>query len=111
MTRRSLFRTRLKKTIVYNTIVESIIGELVNDGIIVRQQKGSTSDDPVDRCEIIQKSYKKCKTLGVYSSGSVWVVLSKSGVSSIIFPTVLCISLSNSAWPIRFNSFDSNACL
>jgi hypothetical protein len=30
------------------TIVESIIGELVNDGITIRQQKESTSDDPVD---------------------------------------------------------------
>jgi hypothetical protein len=46
-----------------HTIVESIIGELVNDGITVRQQKESTSDDPVDRCEIIQKLYKICKDL------------------------------------------------
>ena len=32
--------------VVYNTIIEAIIRELVNDGIIVKQQKESTPDDP-----------------------------------------------------------------
>src|SRR5918996_4971541 len=31
--------------LVYNTIIEAVIHELVNDGIIVKQQKESTPDD------------------------------------------------------------------
>jgi hypothetical protein len=46
---------------VYNTIVEAIIRELVNDGIIVKQQKESTPDDPEDRYEITQNIDKICK--------------------------------------------------
>jgi hypothetical protein len=47
--------------VVYNTIVEAIISELVNDGIIEKQQKKSTPDDPVDRYEVTQKLDKICK--------------------------------------------------
>jgi hypothetical protein len=46
---------------VYNTIVEAIIHELVNDGIIVKQQKESTPDDPVDKYEATQNLDKICK--------------------------------------------------
>ena len=45
---------------VYNTIVEAIIHELVNDGIIVKQQKESTPDDPEDRYEITQNLDRIC---------------------------------------------------
>jgi hypothetical protein len=47
--------------VVYNTIVEAIISELVNDGIIGKQQKKSTPDDPVDRYEVTQKLDKICR--------------------------------------------------
>jgi hypothetical protein len=47
--------------ITYNTIIEVIIRELVNDGIIVKQQKESTPDDPEDRYEITQNIDKICK--------------------------------------------------
>jgi hypothetical protein len=47
--------------IMYNTIIEAIICELVNDGIIVKQQKESTPDDPEDRYEITQNIDKICK--------------------------------------------------
>ncbi len=47
--------------VVYNTIVEAIISELVNEGIIEKQQKESTPDDPVDRYEVTQKLDKICK--------------------------------------------------
>jgi hypothetical protein len=47
--------------VVYNTIVEAIIHELVNDGIIVKQQKESTPDDPEDRYEATQNLDKICK--------------------------------------------------
>jgi hypothetical protein len=47
--------------VVYNTIVEAIIHELVNDGIIVKQQKESTPDDPEDRYEVTQNLDKICK--------------------------------------------------
>ena len=46
--------------VVYNTIIEAIIRELVNDRIIVKQQKESTSDDPVDRYGITQNLDKIC---------------------------------------------------
>jgi hypothetical protein len=46
--------------LVYNTIIEAIIRELVNDGIIIKQQKESTPDDPVDGYEVTQKLDKIC---------------------------------------------------
>src|ERR687885_492961 len=46
--------------VMYNTIIEAIIYELVNDGIIVKQQKESTPDDPEDRYEITQNIDKIC---------------------------------------------------
>ena len=46
---------------MYNTIIEAIICELVNDGIIVKQQKESTPGDPEDRYEITQNIDKICK--------------------------------------------------
>jgi DNA-binding HxlR family transcriptional regulator len=46
---------------VYNTIIEAIIRELVNDGIIAKQQKEATPDDPEDRYEITQNIDKICK--------------------------------------------------
>jgi hypothetical protein len=49
--------------VMYNTIIKAIIRELVNDGIIVKQQKESTPDDPVDRYEVTQKLDKICKDL------------------------------------------------
>ena len=45
---------------MYNTIVEAIISELVNDGIIEKQQKESSPDDPVDKYEATQKLDKIC---------------------------------------------------
>jgi hypothetical protein len=47
--------------IVYNTMIEAIIRELVNDGIIVKQQKEATPDDPEDKYEVTQKVDKICK--------------------------------------------------
>ena len=47
--------------VVYNTIIEAIIRELVNDGIILKQQKESTPDDPEDRYEATEKIDKICK--------------------------------------------------
>ena len=47
--------------VMYNTIIEAIIHELVNDGIIVKQQKESTPDDPEDRYEATQNMDKICK--------------------------------------------------
>ena len=47
--------------LVYNTIIEAIIRELVNDGTIVKQQKSSTPDDAEDRYEITQKLDRICK--------------------------------------------------
>jgi hypothetical protein len=46
---------------VYNTIVEALIHELVNDGIIVKQQKEATPDDPEDKYEATQNLDKICK--------------------------------------------------
>ena len=46
---------------VYNTILEAIISELVNDEMIVKQQKESTPDDPEDRYEATQNLDKICK--------------------------------------------------
>ena len=45
---------------MYNTIIEAIIRELVNDGTIAKQQKESTPDDPDDRYELTQKLDKIC---------------------------------------------------
>ena len=50
---------------MYNTIIEAIIRELVNDGIVVKQQKESTPDDPEDRYEITQNLDKTCKSLRI----------------------------------------------
>jgi hypothetical protein len=47
--------------VVYNTMIEAIIRELVNDGIIVKQQKESSPDDPVDEYGLTQKLDKICK--------------------------------------------------
>ena len=47
--------------VVYNTIMELVIRELVNDGIIVKQQKESTPDDPEDRYGATQKLDEICK--------------------------------------------------
>jgi hypothetical protein len=47
--------------VVYNTIVEAIIRELVNDGIIVKQQTESTPDNPEDKYEVTQNLDKICK--------------------------------------------------
>jgi hypothetical protein len=47
--------------LVYNTIIEAIIRELVNDGIIAKQQKESTADDAEDRYEITENLDKICK--------------------------------------------------
>ncbi len=46
---------------VYNTIIEVVIIELLNDGIIVKQQKESSPDDPIDKYETTQKLDKICK--------------------------------------------------
>ena len=40
---------------VYNTIIELVIHELLSDGIIVKQQKESTHDNPEDKYEATQK--------------------------------------------------------
>ena len=47
--------------VVYNTMIEAIIRELVNDRIIAKQQKESTPDDPEDRYEVTQNLDKICK--------------------------------------------------
>jgi hypothetical protein len=47
--------------LVYNTIIEAIIRELVNDGIIVKQQKESTPDDAEDRYDVTENLDKICK--------------------------------------------------
>ncbi|HYZ50702.1 MAG TPA: hypothetical protein VE593_07435 [Nitrososphaeraceae archaeon] len=47
--------------IIFNTIVEAVIHELVNDKIIVKQQKESTPDDAADRYEVTQKLEEICK--------------------------------------------------
>jgi hypothetical protein len=47
--------------VMYNTIVEAVIHELVNDKIIVKQQKKSTPDDPEDKYEVTQNLDKICK--------------------------------------------------
>jgi hypothetical protein len=47
--------------VMYNTIIEAIIRELVNDGIIIKQQKESTPDDPEDIYEATQNLDKICK--------------------------------------------------
>jgi len=46
---------------VYNSIIEVLTRELVNDGIIVKKQKQSTPDDPEDRYEVTQNLDKICK--------------------------------------------------
>jgi hypothetical protein len=45
---------------VYNTIIGVVISELLNDGVIVKQQKESTPDDPEDRYEVTEKLDKIC---------------------------------------------------
>ena len=47
--------------LVYNTLIEAIVHELVNDGIMVKQQKSSTPDDAEDRYGITQKLDRICK--------------------------------------------------
>jgi hypothetical protein len=47
--------------LVYNSILELVIHELVNDGIVAKQQKESTADDPEDRYEVTEKLDKICK--------------------------------------------------
>jgi hypothetical protein len=47
--------------LVYNTIIEAIIRELVNDGIIVKQQKESTPDDAEDRYDVTENLNKICR--------------------------------------------------
>jgi hypothetical protein len=47
--------------IVYNTIIELVIRELVSDGTIVKQQKESTPDDPEERYETTQNIDRICK--------------------------------------------------
>jgi hypothetical protein len=46
---------------VYNSIIELVIRELVSDGIIVKKQKESTPDDPEDRYEATQNLDTICK--------------------------------------------------
>jgi hypothetical protein len=47
--------------VVYNSMIEVVIHELVNDKIIVKQQKESTHDDPEDKYEVTQNLDKICK--------------------------------------------------
>jgi hypothetical protein len=47
--------------VMYNTIIEAVIHELVNDKIIVKQQKESTPDNPEDKYEVTQNLDKICK--------------------------------------------------
>jgi hypothetical protein len=47
--------------VMYNTIVEAVLHELVNDKIIVKQQKKSTPDNPEDKYEVTQNLSKICK--------------------------------------------------
>jgi hypothetical protein len=46
---------------VRNTIVEVVISELLNDVVIVKQQKESTPDDSEDRYEVTENLDKICK--------------------------------------------------
>ena len=46
---------------VYNTIIGVVVSELLNDGVIVKQQKESTPDDPEDRYEVTENLDKICK--------------------------------------------------
>jgi hypothetical protein len=46
---------------VYNTIIGVVVSELLNDGVIVKQQKESTPDDSEDRYEVTEKLDKICK--------------------------------------------------
>ena len=47
--------------VMYNTIIEAVIHELVNDKIIIKQQKESTPDNPEDKYEVTQNLDKICK--------------------------------------------------
>src|ERR671933_2726925 len=47
--------------VMYNTIVEAVIHELVNDKILIKQQKESTPDNPEDKYEVTQNLDKICK--------------------------------------------------
>ena len=51
--------------LVYNTIIEAINRELVNDGTIVKQQKEATPDDPEDKYEVTQNMDKYATPLGI----------------------------------------------
>jgi hypothetical protein len=46
---------------LYNTVVEAVIQELVNDKIIVKQQKKFTPDNPEDKYEVTQNLDKICR--------------------------------------------------
>jgi hypothetical protein len=46
--------------VMYNTIVEAVIRELINDKIILKQQKKSTPDNPEDKYEVTQNLDKIC---------------------------------------------------
>jgi hypothetical protein len=47
--------------IVYNTIIELVIRELVSDGTIVKQHRTSTHDNPEERYEATQNLDRICK--------------------------------------------------
>jgi hypothetical protein len=47
--------------VIYNTIVEAIMRELIDDGIVLKQQKESTPDDPEDRYEVTRNLDRICK--------------------------------------------------
>jgi hypothetical protein len=51
--------------VMYNTIVEAVIHELVNDKIIVKQQDKSTPDNPEHKYEVTQNLDKICKDLEI----------------------------------------------
>jgi hypothetical protein len=47
--------------VIYNTIVEAIMRELIDDGIVLKQQKESTPDDPEARYEVTRNLDRICK--------------------------------------------------
>ena len=54
--------------VMYNTIVGAVIHELINDKIIVKQQKESTPDDAEDRYEVtdnLDKIFKDFRDSGL----------------------------------------------
>jgi hypothetical protein len=46
--------------VMYNTIFEAVIHELVNDKIMVKQEEKSTPDNPEDKYEVTQNLDKIC---------------------------------------------------